>query len=153
MNEAQLKQLVEQGIAAEKEFTAAKERLGAIKKRLIAVAEGRKEDHLPTPGGGSSWLAVADDGSAARVTFPARSLKAKIDPSSKTGKKLMERFGCLVKELFEKRMVFVPVENFRALVRKSFRTDHAESLIKACETESEPTVSFETVARQEKEAA
>ena len=153
MNEARLKQLVADGIDAEREFKAAETRLKSIKRQLLAEAESRTDEHLPTDGGGASWIAVADDGSAARVTFPARKLKSAIDPKTKDGKSVIEKLATALDELFEKRTVYAPRDGFRAAVRRLFRKPEAEAIIKKCETDSQPSVAFETVNRVEQLAA
>jgi len=127
-----------------------------LKGQLITEASLHPTEHTATEGGGVSWTATANDGSIARVTFPADSLKDKIDPTTKDGAKLIARFtvNCTnaarrLKKYFRREIVYKPLEDFRARVETDFIPSTAASLIKACEKDTEPKVSFETAKTPE----
>lgn len=87
-------------------------------------------------------MATGSDGSIARVTFPARTLRPSIDAEKPAGAKIMQAVGRHKDELFTHRLKYVPVENFRDRARELLGK-LAEKVIRACETESAPKVGFE----------
>jgi hypothetical protein len=153
MNDTALRALVEAGIATEREFKAAETKLKGIKRQLAAEAESRADEHLPTDGGGASWTFEAGDGSAARVTFPAPKLKAAINPESKDGGAVMGKLRKWKDDLFTEVTTYRPVEKFREKVRALLDKRTADTVLKKCESASDPTVSFETVDRSERKEA
>jgi hypothetical protein len=137
--------IVTEAVALDREIRDLTRRLKELKAHLITEATARPlAEHVATDGGGSSWIANGADGCVARVTFPGPQLKSSIDPSTKTGEKLLTMFGDAVKSLFRKHVVYKPVDDFRTIVEQEFTPRQAEKLIAACESERAPSVSFET---------
>ncbi|MDD3885377.1 MAG: hypothetical protein PHI35_00715 [Victivallaceae bacterium] len=151
---AEISALVAAGIFHERVLKAAEKNLNAIKRELIEAAQDRPDDLLPTEGGGHSLTFEADDGSAACVMFPARTLKAAINPETKDGAKIMDTLRESKDDLFTPVLLYAPVEKFRDKVRELFNKRVADSIIKKCESDSSPRVAFETVDRSaEKDGA
>ena len=127
---AVLESVVAAAIKLDRQIKDDTARLKALKGQLITEATLHPAAHTPTDGGGVSWIARANDGSLARVTFPADALKDKIDPDSKDGAKIVARFAKgaatavavarRIRRYFERRIVLLPREDFRALVEQDF---------------------------------
>ena len=148
MNDATIKMLVAEAVRLDREIEGAKTRLKEIKAELINAACKREDaERVATEGGGWSWTAQGADGAIARVTVPGPALRSTIDPATKVGAKILARFGDAVKRLFVKRVVYVPVPEFRALVEQEFAPAQASKLIESCEQDRQPSVSFETAER------
>lgn len=143
MTDQKLKQIVTEAVQLDREISDSTDRLKSLKAILVQEAESRPEEHSNTDGGGSSWVARADDGSIARVTFPAPSLKAKIDGDGKTIEKVKAVAGRLFDRLFRPAVTYRPVENFRPEAEQLLGKD-ATKLIRLVQTESSPKVAFET---------
>ena len=153
---AALESVVTAAVKLDRQIKADEKRLKELKGQLITEATLHTKEHTATDGGGVSWTATANDGSIARVTFPADSLKDKIDPTTKDGLKLVARFtkgatntARKLKKYFLRQIVLKPREDFRALVEQDFAPAVAASLIAACEKDTETKVSFETAKTPE----
>ena len=153
---AVLESIVTSSIKLDSQIKADEKRLKELKGQLITEATLHKKEHTPTDGGGVSWTAKANDGSIARVTFPADSLKDKIDPTTQDGLKLVARFtkgasnaARKLKRYFTRQIILKPREDFRALVEQDFPPAIAEKLIAACEKDTDTKVSFETAKTPE----
>ena len=114
---------------------------------LVGAAREHEDELTPTDGGGPHWTAGGNDGCIARVNFPAPSLKSKIDGEGKPIEKVKQLAGAVFSRLFIPTITFKPVENFRDEARALLAKTEANKLIKLCQTESAPRVSFETTER------
>ncbi|MDQ3622146.1 MAG: hypothetical protein M3463_06615 [Verrucomicrobiota bacterium] len=123
------------------------ERLRALKAQLIEAARAHEDELTATNGGGLRWTAEGNDGCIARVNFPAPSLKSKIEGEGKPIEKIKRLAGNLFSRLFIPTISFKPVENFRDEAKALLAKGEAIKLIKLCQTESAPRVSFETAER------
>jgi len=156
MRDSTLTELVDKAIAVDRAIKLKQKDLNDLKGQLINEASERKAEHQPTDNGGVSWVATGSDGCIARVTFPCDKLVSVVNPTTKTGKKLIERLGKFAKELLEPVEFFRPVKGFRDLVRDKWPSRDAERHIAAFEGDSTPTVSFataETPKREEDDAS
>jgi len=141
--------IVDAAIKLDREIKDNTKRLNELKGQLITESTLHPEQHLATDGGGVSWIAKSSNGDLARVTFPADKLKDRIDPGTDAGAKLLAMVGRGWQRFFRREVVFKPLEDFRARVESAFDTKFAARLIKACESDSKPAVSFETATNQE----
>jgi len=151
---AVLESIIAEAIALDRQIKDDTKRLKSLKSQLIVEASFHADAHVPTDGGGSSWVVKANTGEIVRVTFPGHSLKDKIDPTTKEGSKLIARFvdgatnaARKLKRYFRRDIIYRPLDDFRARVEQDFPPKKAESLISACEKDSDPTVSFETASK------
>jgi hypothetical protein len=142
-----LQNLVTEAVSLDREISEQTERLKEIKAQLVEAAREREDELVPTDGGGLRWTAEGHDGCIARVNFPAPSLKSKIDGEGKPIEKIKQLAGALFSRLFIPTISFKPVENFRDESRALLAKADASKLIKLCQTESAPRVSFETAER------
>jgi hypothetical protein len=148
MTPAALQSLVTQAVELDREIHDLTDRLKLLKGELITEACARPDAERPaTDGGGWSWTAPGKDGCVARVIAPAAKLRSTLDPDTKAHAKILARFGDAAKRLFTKRVVMVPVTEFRAAVEQEFPPAQAAKLIETCETDSNPRVEFETAER------
>jgi hypothetical protein len=147
MNTAQRAELVTKAQRFDRAIRKMAGQLNAIKANLIADAEEQPDTAFaPTEGGGKSiqFLGKGDALKAvAIVTFPARSLKSEIGAG-----KALDKIKALLgddplESLFEPVTVWNPIPEFRKTV-KTIMPEKAKRLIKLCETDSKPTVRFET---------
>ena len=118
-----------------------------LEAQLVEAAREREDELVPTDGGGLRWTAEGNDGCIARVNFPAPSLKSKIEGDGKPIAKIEELSGAVFSRLFIPTITFKPVENFRDEARALLAKTEANKLIKLCQNESAPRVSFETTER------
>jgi hypothetical protein len=142
-----LQNLVTEAVSLDREISDQTERLKEIKAQLVEAAREREDELVPTDGGGLRWTAEGNDGCIARVNFPAPSLKSKIDGEGKPIEKIKQLAGAVFSRLFIPTVTFKPVENFRDEARALLAKGEANKLIKLCQTESAPRVSFETTER------
>ena len=143
MTQNKLQSLITRAVALDRDIQRQFDELKDIKQQLITVAGMREEEHTETEGGGRSWQASGDDGCIARVHFPAPSLKSKIDGEGKGIAKIKEVAGRFFDSLFRPAITYRPVEQFRNIAEINLGKD-AKKLVKLCESESSPRVSFET---------
>jgi hypothetical protein len=139
-----LQNLVTEAVSLDREISDQTERLKEIKAQLVEAAREREDELVPTDSGGLRWTAEGNDGCIARVNFPAPSLKSKIDGEGKPIEKVKQLAGAVFSRLFIPTITFKPVENFRDEARALLAKGEANKLIKLCQTESAPRVSFET---------
>lgn len=146
MKDSKLKELVTQAITLDRSIKLMNKQLDGLKAELVAEAEqiGRQDLHRPTEGGGSSVEFIDDHGEVAEVTFPGPTLKDKIDPSSKEGRKTVAFAGNHVDELFDRTEVYILKDGFRDICQSILAPTVAAKLIKRCEKDSSPSVKFKT---------
>src|SRR4030095_11784268 len=139
MTARNLKTLVTEAVTLDREINEKAERLKVIKAKLVEL--------LPAEGGGTRWTAEGHDGCVARVNFPAPSLKAKIDGEGKAIEKIKKLAGAVFSKLFVPTISFKPVADFRAEATALLARAEANKLIKLCQSDTTPRVSFETADR------
>ncbi len=143
MNDKKIGELVTRAVALDREIRELETELKELKRALIAEAETRQEDHVPTDGDGTSWEASGADGCVARVQFPAPALKNSIPGAGPTTEKVRKAAGVYFNSLFDSAPAWKLKPDFRALAR-SVMPKGAAALIRLCETKSQPRVQFET---------
>lgn len=145
MSTKQIERLVAQAIALDRQIQTDTETLKGLKADLVVLAEAEPaERREETKEGGYSVVYTCGDGAIARVTQPAARLKSSIDAETTAGAKLKERVGRAWSDLFEARIQWIPVANFRDVVAEKFKPSDAKAILKACTTASAAKVSFET---------
>lgn len=143
MTNQKLAALVTEAVKLDRLVTEKEEQLKELKAQLVVEATSRAEEHVLTEGKGSSWTATGTDGCICRVTFPAPSLKSKIDGEGKPIEKIRAAAGRFFDRLFRPAVTYKPTENFRSEA-DTLMGREAKKLIKLVETESSPKVAFET---------
>lgn len=146
MTKTEIETLVSSAIKKDRAIERLKDDLKTIKETLVAEASHHEDEFTKTEGGGSSWIAKGKGEEIARVTFPAKSLKKAFDPAVKTFDKIKTAAGKAFAKLFKSKTVYVPVENFREEAKTELNGG-ASRLIKLCESDSNPSVSFEVVEK------
>lgn len=144
MNDNKLSQLVTAAVLLDRQIALLEGQLKEMKASIVAEASSRDEDRVPTDGGGSSIAFDGTDGCIARVSFPAPTLKSKIDGEGKAFDKIKAAVGSALSRLFVPSVVYRPVENFREEAAAVLGATDARKLVKLCESASSPRVSFET---------
>lgn len=148
MTDAKLKSLIAEAVDLDRVINENTKRLNELKKQIIAESRTRSDEHVPTDGGGRSWLGESSDDCIARVTFPADSLKSSINPDSKEGSKVLvkarEFCGKHFDRLFTAQNIYKPVDNFRTIARDVLGDRTGSRLINLCESDTQTRVSFET---------
>ena len=142
-----LQNLVTEAVSLDREISDQTERLKELKAQLVETAREREDELTPTDGGGLRWTAEGNDGCIARVNFPAPSIKSKIEGEGKAIEKIKQLAGAVFSRLFIPTITFKPVENFRHEAKALLVKPDANKLIKLCQSESAPRVSFETAER------
>ena len=145
-----LQNLVTEAVSLDREISEQTEWLKELKAEL-ADAEC-EDEHTPTEGGGQRWTVEGTDGCVARVNFPAPTMKSKIEGEGKAIEKIKQLAGSAFSKLFVPAITFKPIEDFRVEARALLTKGDANKLIKLCQTESAPRVSFETTERVAAEA-
>jgi hypothetical protein len=84
----------------------------------------------------------------ARVTFPASTLKAKIDEQANVIEKIKNLAGGAFTRLFVAAISYKPIETFREEAVSWLPKAAANNLIKLCHIPSAPRFSFETMERE-----
>jgi hypothetical protein len=143
MNDGKLMVLVAQAVSLDREIAEQQEELKRLKAQLVAEAEGREDEQMPTEGGGWSVTFDGMDGCVARITKPGDALKAAIDGEGACIERVRELAGSHFSRLFLQAPKWKLVANFReeaaALLGKA-----AGKLIRAVTKASETKVAFET---------
>ncbi len=147
MNDSKLKILVAEAVVLDRQKAEIEKLIKKIKAQLIAEADSRPDEHTETDGGGSRVRFEGADGCVAVITFPSPTLKSKIDGEGKTWDKIKTAAGHALRALFMPAVSYHPIPNFREMAREVLGRDAAK-LIKLCETETTPKVSFETADKQ-----
>lgn len=142
MSAPKLSALVADLIRINRERAAKDQEFADKRKLLFLEAKERKAEFVKTDGGGFSWTAVSEDGSIARITFPARKLKGSISEGSDAFEDI-EKLVSDLSVLFDEGTTYKPCANFRELAVKVLGDTNGKKLIKLCESKSEPTLSFE----------
>ena len=78
------------------------------------------------------------------MTYPADKLKDSINAASKDFIKIRQAAGEKFKHLFEAANYFQPVAGFRAKAVELLGALAGKKLIKLCESDNEPKISFES---------
>lgn len=143
MTDIKLRTTIARAIALDREIRELETELKTVKAQLVTEAGGRTDEHQPTEQGGSSWSAADPDSGIVRVTFPAPSLKSRIDGEAKGFDKIKLAAGAAFDRLFRPVLAYRPVDSFRDAAAAELGRS-APKLIRLCETESSPKVAFET---------
>lgn len=114
-----------------------------LKAKLLAHAETRTQEHIPTDGGGWSWEATDHDDNLVRVTTPAPRLKNTLNPEAKGFDKIKAAAGRAWSLLFFQKPAYGLVDDFKNQVHLHLGGRDALKLIKLVSSDSTPTVSFE----------
>ena len=146
MNDTKMMKLVDEGVEVDRQIRELTNRRKEIKDALVTEAASREDELQATEGGGKSLRFVGADRCAANVVFPAPSLKGKIAGVGKTIEKIMQVAGKHFPQLFTQVPAWKPCAAFRESVEGLLPKPEARRLIKLCEVDSEPSVSFETKA-------
>ncbi len=144
MKPEELKDLVSEAMALDRAVKTDEARLKAMKREILeeALRLGKFDE---TDGGGLTTLIDGNNRDAARAIFPGDKLKSKIDPSAKTFAKIEELAGKSFAVLFDPSFVYTPTADFRNKVRELIVDGKvARKLLNACQSDSEPSVKFET---------
>jgi len=146
MTNATLTNLVTQAVSLDREISEKSQILKKLKADLVTEAQARCSEHQSTDGGGASWIAEGADGCVARVAFPAPSLKGCIQSDGLPLQKIKVAAGALFHRLFIPALTYKPVSGFREEAETLLGRE-ARKLIKLCQSDSPPRVSFETTTR------
>jgi len=146
MTNATLTNLVTQAVSLDREIAEKTQILKKLKVDLISEADAHHSEYQPTEGGGSSWIAEGADGCIARIAFPAPSLKSSIQGEGLALQKIKVAAGALFHRLFVPTLNYKPIPGFREEAEDLLGRD-ARKLIKLCQNETAPRVSFETATR------
>ena len=152
MNEKAIQQMVDTAIALHREIAAKTEQLKGLKANLIQEARSNPKAHMNTESGGKRWTANGSDGSIARVSFPAVALMPEIEADQEITRHAQLLAGDCFRHLFRTVKVYELASDFREQAAARLPAAKAKALIKLCEVESAPRVSFETAKRPEPEA-
>jgi len=144
MNDAKLKNLVAEAVSLDREIQEQQQRLKLLKTQIVTEAESRPDEHMPTDGGGNSVTLEGADGCVARVTFPAPKLKSSISGEGKAFDKIKDVAGAYLTRLLQPAVAYKPVPDFRNQAMIYLGQQQGKKLIKLCQSESSPNVSFET---------
>ena len=147
MTEDTLKNLVTEAVSLDREINEKSERLKELKAELVAEARSHENEFASTEGGGMRWTAEGSDGCISRVTFPAPTLKAKIDDEGKILAKIKNIANSVFTHLFVSTTSYRPIEKFREEAATLLPKADANKLIRLCQSASAPRVSFETTER------
>ncbi len=145
--------MVDDAVALHREIATKSEQLKQIKARLVEQARLNPDSIISTHSGGKRWTAKGSDGCVARVNFPAPALVSEIEAESTIEKQIQSVVGDNFRKLFKAVKLYQPVDGFRDRVAALLSTAKAQALLKLCENESAPRVSFETVKQVEGSAA
>lgn len=143
MTEQKLQRTVAEAIAVDRQIRDLEVTLKSLKAELVSEAASRPDEHTNTDNGGTSWTAGAEDVGIVRVTFPAPSLKSRIDGEAKGFDKVKAAAGSAFDRLFRPVLAYRPVDKFRAEA-EAVLGRQAAKLVRLCETEGTPKVQFET---------
>jgi hypothetical protein len=147
MTDNMLKSLVTEAVSLDREINEKSDRLKELKAKLIAEARSHEGELASTDSGGRRWTAEGSDGCIVRVSFPAPTLKAKVDEGKDT-EKIKKLAGQAFTRLFQSTISLRPIEKFREAATVLLPKIDANSLIKLCQSASAPRVSFETTERE-----
>jgi len=153
MTQKHIQTLVTQAVLLDREISEKGDHLKELKTQIVEAARKNPKQFTKTDGGGCRWTATGDDGCIARVNFPAPTLKSKIDGEGKAIEKIKELAGRLFTRLFVPAVSFKPIADFREEVVAQLPKAEASKLIKLCQTESSPRVSFETADKADAKIA
>src|SRR6202012_1156624 len=130
--------LVAEAVRLDREIAAHQDQLKALKARLINEARVRLEDSSE-----NVIVFQGAEGDVARVNLPARTLKPRLEADGKAFEKVRAITGTSFGNLFQSVISYLSVEGFRHEAALLLGPA-APRLIKLCETEGRPRVSFET---------
>jgi hypothetical protein len=144
MKPKEIQKLVDDAVALHREIAEKSEAFKNLKARLVQQARLQPESLVPTETGGKRWTAEGSDGCVARVNFPAPGLVSELEEDSEKMPEIRALAGDSFRRLFGIVKLFQPVEHFRAKASVLLPVPKAEALIKLCENDISPRVSFET---------
>ena len=144
--------MVDDAVALHREIATKSEQLKALKANLVQQARLNPEALVATESGGKRWSATGSDGCIARVSFPAAALISEIESDGEVTKQIQAIVGNHFRRLFTTVKFYQLIDDFRAQVGALLPKRKAEALLKLCEAESAPRVSFETAKRVEPDA-
>ena len=149
MNNTAIQTIVDKALFLDREIASLTRQLTEIKGQLVVEARSHSNEFTLTPGGGKSWTTQGSDGAIARVTFPGKSLRAKIEAEGKAIEKIRAAAGKMFQRLFTPVLSYQPIAGFRDEAVSLLGEDDGKTLTRLCETASKPRVSFEVVERKE----
>ena len=150
MKPKELKNLVDKAFALHREIAAKSEELRKCKTLLVLEAQINPQYLEETENGGSRWIARGNTGALARINFPAPGIVSEVAAGSKKAEAISGIAGEKFRRLFKSVTAFQPVGEFRERVEDLLPHQAAEKLIRLCEVEITPRVSFE-LAKQAKD--
>jgi hypothetical protein len=153
MKEKEIRIMVDDAVALHREIATKTEQLKQIKASLVEQARLNPDSVISTKSGGRRWTAEGSDGCVARVNFPAAALISEIEAESTIEKHIQSVAGDNFRKLFKPVKLYQPVDGFRDRVAALLSAAKAQALLKLCENESAPRVSFETAKQVESAAA
>ena len=153
MKEKEIRIMVDDAVALHREIATKSEQLKLIKASLVEQARLNPDSIISTRSGGKRWTAKGSDGCVARVNLPAPALVSEIEADSTIEKQIQSVVGDNFRKLFKAVKLYQPVDGFRDRVAALLSTAKAQALLKLCENESAPRVSFETAKQVEGSAA
>ena len=143
MKPIKLKALVTVAVELDQDIAIKNERLKELKSILVAEALARPTEQQATAAGGKAWVAPGENGCIARVSFPAPALKTRIEAGGHSLRQIQLAAGRFFERLFRPATIYRPIESFRTDV-ESLMGSEATKLVRLCQSESAPRVSFET---------
>ena len=153
MKEKEIRIMVDDAVALHREIATKSEQLKLIKASLVEQARLNPDSIISTRSGGKRWTAEGSDGCVARVNFPAPALVSEIEADSTIEKQIQSVVGDNFRKLFKAVKLYQPIDGFRDRAGALLSTAKAKALLKLCENESAPRVSFETTKQVEDAAA
>ena len=149
MKENEIRIMVDGAVALHREIATKSEQLKQIKASLVEQARLHPDSIIPTRSGGKRWTAKGSDGCVARVSFPAAALISEFEAESTIEKQVHSVVGDNFRKLFRAVKLYQPVDGFRDRAAALLSSAQAQALLKFCENESTPRVSFETAKQVE----
>ena len=143
MRPKEVKNLVDRAFALHRDIAAKNEELRKCKTLLVLEAQLNSEHLEENESGGSRWMAHGTDGAKARVNFPAPGIIAEFEAGSDKAESISALAGDKFRRLFKSLTIFQPVSEFRERVEVLLSRRSAQELIRLCEVEITPRVSFE----------
>ena len=147
MNEKELQALVDDAVTLHREIAKKSEQLKALKAGLVQQARLNPDQIEATESGGQRWAAKGSDGCIARVSFPASALISEVEAESDLASQLQAIAGGAFRRLFKAVKVFQPAENFRLEAASRLSAAKTKALMKLCEKDGAPRVSFEAASQ------
>jgi len=145
MTPAKIRAAVDRAVLLDRQIREQTEELKALKASLVQEAKSRPDELGESERGGGLVLTFGgDNGCIARVSLPAPTLKASIKGTGKPIEKIQTAAGRYFHELFVQAPNWCPVPRFRERASQLMDAKAARKLVRLCESNSAPRVSFET---------